>query len=514
MGLILQSDTFFVASFNNQDDKYDNGGADVSHRGGRPGFVQVEGNDLVIPDFAGNFFFNTLGNFIVYPRAGLLFLDFVSGDIIQVTGTVELLWDTSGEIQSFRGAERAWRLRVVKGIRHRSASPLRWSKFGEPSQNSLLTGTWTEAKKIRASQVQASVWRSFGIARIEQESSTIRSLYLEPVDGDPPLPFQPGQYLTIRLPRLTLGKEKRIPIRTYSLSSAPSDPWYRISVKREAQGLMSTYLHESVEIGHVIEARAPTGSFTLDVMEKRPAVLVAAGVGITPMISMARESITEGIRRRHVRPLTIFHVTRTLVERPFVQELKAMELAGKGAIRYLSIVTQPSTDTEDFHHAGRLTPEGFQRYLPLDDYDFYLCGPTSFMQDTYNILTFKLGVRDEKIFAETFGPASLSRRTEEHTARAEPSAVEPALQASVLFHRSGARQIWTPELGTLLEFAESRGLTPEFGCRSGACGICAVKVLSGKVTHRHAPTFPTKSENVLICCAVPAKCDLELVLDF
>lgn len=101
---VRRSDTFFVASHNDQDDKFNDGGADVNHRGGRLGFVKVEGNSLTIPDYIGNFAFKTLGNFQVTPKAELLFLDFDSGDLLQLTGTVEVLWDKNDEISAFRGA--------------------------------------------------------------------------------------------------------------------------------------------------------------------------------------------------------------------------------------------------------------------------------------------------------------------------------------------------------------------------------------------------------------------------
>jgi len=109
IAMISRADTFFVASYTDVHDKSTNGGADVSHRGGKPGFIKVDGNTLTIPDFMGNFAFNTFGNFLVNPKAGLLFIDFETGDIWQFTGTAELLWDESEDVEAFRGAERFWR---------------------------------------------------------------------------------------------------------------------------------------------------------------------------------------------------------------------------------------------------------------------------------------------------------------------------------------------------------------------------------------------------------------------
>lgn len=139
--IIQKSDTFFVASHNPADDANINGGVDVNHRGGNPGFVKVDGDVLTIPDFTGNFAFNTLGNFVLNPKAGLLFIDFQTGDLLQMTGTVELLWDKIPEIEAFEGAQRAWRFHLEHGHRLVNASPVAFID-GEASPRSLQTGNW------------------------------------------------------------------------------------------------------------------------------------------------------------------------------------------------------------------------------------------------------------------------------------------------------------------------------------------------------------------------------------
>jgi hypothetical protein len=121
--LIAGSDTVFVAS------GAERAGLDMSHRGGRPGFVRLTGDRLTVPDFAGNHYFNTLGNFSVDPRAALLFVDFVSGDLLVVGGEVEIEW-SGQELAAFAGAERLWRVRVTRAWRLPGALPLRWSFQG------------------------------------------------------------------------------------------------------------------------------------------------------------------------------------------------------------------------------------------------------------------------------------------------------------------------------------------------------------------------------------------------
>lgn len=137
--LIQSADTFFVASYLD-DDARGGRAVDVSHRGGKPGFVRVDGNVLTIPDFSGNRFFNTLGNLMANPRAGLVFVDFERGDLLQVSGRAEVVLD-SPEIQSFAGAERLWRVHVRRVLRRPGALALRW-QFGAYSPTALGTGQW------------------------------------------------------------------------------------------------------------------------------------------------------------------------------------------------------------------------------------------------------------------------------------------------------------------------------------------------------------------------------------
>lgn len=137
--LVTAADTFFVASGSGERGQQA-AGLDMSHRGGRPGFVRVEGDTLVVPDFHGNFYFNTLGNFLLDPRAALLFVDFATGDLLQLAGLAEVDWAATDAVA---GAERIWRLHVVRGWRRRGAVPLRWT-FRDYAPTTERTGVWGE----------------------------------------------------------------------------------------------------------------------------------------------------------------------------------------------------------------------------------------------------------------------------------------------------------------------------------------------------------------------------------
>jgi predicted pyridoxine 5'-phosphate oxidase superfamily flavin-nucleotide-binding protein len=137
--LIKSADTFLVASRSRAGSgaAY---GADISHRGGRPGFIRVDGDVLTVPDFPGNHYFNTLGNLMAEPRASLLFVDFETGDLLQLQGTAEIDW-SGAAAEQIAGAERLWRFSVVRGWRRQAASPLHWN-FVEYSRTTAATGLW------------------------------------------------------------------------------------------------------------------------------------------------------------------------------------------------------------------------------------------------------------------------------------------------------------------------------------------------------------------------------------
>ncbi|ALM82885.1 pyridoxamine 5'-phosphate oxidase family protein [Bordetella sp. N] len=531
--LIARSDSFFVASY--VDSRHTDLPAvnlpesgmpdlgrqvDVSHRGGKPGFVRLDADGgMTIPDFNGNLFFNTLGNFMVNPRAGITFADFETGDLLQMTGHAEVIVD-SPEIAAFQGAERLWRFFPERIVRRPLALPVRWAREeAGASPASLLTGNWDDAaQRLRATELVNS-WRPFKVTRIVDESSVVRSFHLEPADGAGRLAHLAGQFLPIRVQ--PSGQDKPL-IRTYTLSIAPSDANYRISVKRE--GVVSQYLHEHIKVGDLIDTRAPGGDFTIDATEKRPAVLLAAGIGVTPMLAMLRHLVYEGQRKQRMRPVWFFHSARSLQERAFADELALLQEQGNGAVHVIRLLSD-LTDAQrsrDYDESGRIDIDVLRARLPFDDYDFYLCGPGAFMQATYDGLR-GLNVADGRIHAEAFGTSSLVRKTDAGATGsaisgmkdAEPARATPkpaSKPVPIRFMTSAKEASWSPGGGSLLELAEESGLNPEFGCRKGNCGTCGTRILQGAVAYAKAPQIAVPEGQALICCAVPADQDAPLQL--
>ncbi len=496
---IATADTFYVATYADLQ-------VDVSHRGGKPGFVRVDDDGLLtIPDFNGNLFFSTLGNIHQNGKAGLLFVDYHSGDTLQITGDARVILD-SPEIAAFQGAERLWTFRARRIVRRRAALALRWhSDPGGISAASEMTGDWqSAANQLRASEL-AQRWRPFKVTKIVDESASIRSFHLMPDDGAGLLPHLAGQHLPIRV---TLPETEKPLIHHYTLSVAPSDGFYRISVKRD--GVVSNYLHNHLQVGDRLETRAPAGDFTLDASETRPAVLLAAGIGTTPMLAMLRHLVFEGRRKQRMRSTYFIQSARNKAERPFARELDTLLAAAQGGFSLIRVLSH-TEDAEagfDYDVAGRIDMALLSQVLPFNDYDFYLCGPPQFTQALYDGLR-SYNIADQRIHAEAFGPSSLVR----HTDSAEPATLLPPVANSTVpikFMTSLKEARWTPQSGSLLELAEARGLRPEYSCREGHCGSCKTRLLKGAVTYKTRPSAKVAEDEVLICCAVPAQQEGEI----
>ena len=506
--MISRADSFFVASYTVRDGVRE---VDASHRGGRPGFVrQDDDGTLLIPDFNGNLFFNTLGNLLLNPKAGLVFTDFETGDVLQMTGSTEVLLD-SPEIAAFQGAERLWRFTPQRIVYRERALALRWTIAEDgDSSSSLMTGNWEQAAQRLQAQALHDSWRPLRVVHIADESAGIRSFHLQPVDDAGLPPFQAGQHLPIRISRE--GDIAAPLIRTYSLSSAPSDDFLRISVKRD--GAVSSHLHDCIQLGDTLETRGPRGGFTVEPSVRRPLVLIGAGVGITPMLSMLREVIYQGQRIGRMRPTWVLQGARTLADLAFSPEMATLVERGGEKVKLQRFLSQPEAGTTlglEFDQAGRITVETLKTLLPLNDYDYYVCGPGSFTQGLYDGLR-AMRIPDDRIHAEAFGVSTLTR---DSAAPLPPSSQQAsvATPVKVLFAKSAKEARWEPQVGTLLELAESRGLSPDFNCRSGTCGTCKTRISAGAVHYLTPPLDPVPAGEVLLCCAVPATDSPPLVLD-
>ncbi|HDV6368442.1 TPA: 2Fe-2S iron-sulfur cluster binding domain-containing protein, partial [Burkholderia cepacia] len=352
----------------------------------------------------------------------------------------------------------------------------------------------TFASTSASPSAPAPAWRPLRIAKIVDEARAIRSFHFEPADGGALPAYEAGQHLTLRV---ALPGSDAPTIRSYTLSDAPGGTHYRITVKRE--GRVSVWLHDHAQAGMTLDAQMPRGHFTFDLASPRPAVLVSAGIGITPMIAMLRRALADD---RPSRRVVFVHGARDAADRPFAAELARIAAAdARLSLHWFDSHPHDGSAAQ----AGRIDLAQLKRLLTFDDYDFYLCGPSAFMRDLYDGLR-ALNVPDERIRFEAFGPSSVARSATRTTGA-------PAASVPVVFRRTGRDAAWTPADGTLLEFAEGQRVAVSSECRSGSCGTCATRVLSGAVDYEQAPDAPVEPGCALLCVARPAQGSEPLVLD-
>jgi len=491
--IIKKADTFFVASVNPREDDGVAAGADVSHRGGRPGFIRIDDQaTLTTPDFVGNFIFNTLGNFLRDDRAGLLLIDFETGDTLYLAARAEIIWK-GPELAAFAGAQRLVRYRLSEVIRVEQALPL---SFSEPDASPLLarTGTWSQAAATIEAQALRNVWRPFRIALIERESDDVQSFHLEPADGQGLAGYSAGQFLPTRKPPIGWAEPAT---RTYTLSDAPGRSTYRISVKREGRGGLSDWLHDHCEVGAVVEAMAPRGGLMFASPPNRAVALISAGIGVTPMMAILNDLMIDSGRTRHHAPVYFIHGARDGAHHPFARPLRERSELHSNLGLHVRYSAPAETDVlgANYDAVGRIDLATLRAVLPFDDYDFYLCGPTGFMQSLYNGLR-DLNVPDARIRLESFGPASVTRRPD-----AAPAADEEAVLVKLA--RSDKTLRWRPRDGSLLDLVERAAAQALSSCRSGVCGSCSVKVLAGSVDYPERPAHEIDSGQALICVGRP-----------
>lgn len=251
-------------------------------------------------------------------------------------------------------------------------------------------------------------WRSFRIVKKERESEEITSFYLSPADGGQVPSFKPGQYLSVRVHVPSLGMAQP---RQYSLSQAPGQTHLRISVKRESagvdkpEGMVSATLHDHMNEGMFIDAATPMGDYVLHEDRDTPVVLISAGVGITPKISMLEHLLANNSTRQ----IHFVHACRHGGVHAFKQRVRDLSRRHKNlnTVTYYETPRTADVAQQDYQHAGRLHLAAIADQVVPADADFYVCGPKPFMQVQVAELS-TLGVDPSRIHVEAFGSGGLS----------------------------------------------------------------------------------------------------------
>jgi ferredoxin-NADP reductase/MOSC domain-containing protein YiiM len=341
-------------------------------------------------------------------------------------------------------------------------------------------------------------FRTLRVSRIDQETTEVFSLTLAALDQQPLATALPGQFVVVRLHPNPAGSPL---LRSYSLSSAPGADHYRISIKLEAHGAASGYLHERIRVGDCLEVSAPRGAFTLT-PDERPAALLSAGVGITPVLAMLHALAAA----KSTREVWWLYGARNRAEHPFAQECDELLRQIPRGCRYViySQAAPSEVSGADFDARGHLNVDVLTRLKVPTEADFYLCGPVGFLQDLTRGLS-SLGVAPGRIHSEVFGPGASStpgiteQRPPPH-APAGPAGKGPHIS----FARSGLSVDWDARFQNLLELCEACDVPVRWSCRTGVCHSCEVALIGGGVTYEPEPLEPPASGNLLICCSCPA----------
>jgi ferredoxin-NADP reductase/MOSC domain-containing protein YiiM len=349
-------------------------------------------------------------------------------------------------------------------------------------------------------------WPGFRPMRVEQvvqESAAVSSIYLVAADGTALPVASAGQYLTLRVS----GAGEPAPVRSYSLSSAPGSSPYRISVKREPHGVASTYLTTSLRPGTILDVAAPRGTFALD-SGRDPVLLLSAGIGLTPVLSMLHALAD----KRSEREVWWIHGARSPEELPLAAEAHTLLESLPRSNEHIFFSGVMPRDHDGFNAAsGRLTKDSLASLgIPLDASAF-LCGPAGFMAGMQQALT-ELGINPARVFTELFGalPAINPGVTDQVRKAPHLPSGPPGTGPRVTFARSGITAGFGDGQHSLLELADACDVPARWSCRTGVCHTCITPLLSGDVTYSPEPLERAPAGEVLICCSQPAS---DVVLD-
>jgi ferredoxin-NADP reductase/MOSC domain-containing protein YiiM len=348
-------------------------------------------------------------------------------------------------------------------------------------------------------------FRKLAVTAITRESESVVSIRFDDPLGSPLPAARPGQYLTLRVQP---DGQLRSLLRNYSLSGPPDSGYYRVSVKREPEGLASGYLHSRLAVGDRLDVAAPRGTFILDATHS-PVLLISAGIGATPVLAMLQALATAHADRE----VWWLHSARNRREHSFAAEAGTL-LSSLPNVHTRIWYSRPGPDDiqgRDFDATGRLTASELAKLEPPPDGEAYLCGPVPFMDELSAGLAAG-GIDASRIHTEPFGPApSVTPGIAAVPARTpHPPSGEPGDGPTIEFARSNLAVPWSAGYGSLLELAEACDVPVRWSCRTGVCHTCETTLIAGDLDYNPDPVEPPADGSALICCSQPRD---DVVLD-
>jgi ferredoxin-NADP reductase/MOSC domain-containing protein YiiM len=355
---------------------------------------------------------------------------------------------------------------------------------------------------LKASTGPPPAWpgfRTMRVARLEREAASVVSLYLEQPEGASLPPALPGQFLVLRLRKTPGGP---LLLRNYSMSGMPCARSYRVSVKREMHGAVSSYLNDHVQAGDTLEVSAPRGGFTLGSGDA-PVVLISAGIGATPVLAMLYSLSSTASRRE----IWWIYGARNRAEHPFAKESRGLLQTLVNSRSHI-VYSKPNSEDKpgvDYDSVGHVDTPLLDRLGVTREADFYLCGPPSFLRDlTAGLKTW--GADSTRIHQEVFGseaPITPGIARSSHPPVHAPAG-KPGACPQISFTRSGLTVSWDSRFSSLLELAEACDVPAQWSCRTGVCHTCECALIGGTVNYEPDPLEPPATGNVLICCSRPS----------
>lgn len=368
---------------------------------------------------------------------------------------------------------------------------------------------WADARRFRlgkpAPTGPARSWSGqLRVAKIFVETPEVRTFRLVMPDA-PRLPFdyQPGQYLN-----LTLQIDGRKVRRSYTIASSPTRIGYcELSIKREEHGLASRHFHDRIREGDLLEVTAPAGKFTFNGKESQEIVMIAGGVGITPLMAKIRY-LTDLAWPGQIR--LIFSV-KTAEDFIFRDELEALQQ--RYANLRVTVTVTSDADPNWRGERGRISPALLQRVAPnLTASRVHLCGPTEMTKPIIEMLR-QLGVPDDHIKFESFASPSRNQNSAaEPPSESAAIVVAPREDATLEFSRSG-RSVGKLHGQTILEIAEEEGIEIPYECRAGVCGQCKTRLLRGNVVMNAEDALDSEDRSQGLILSCQARCLDDVLVD-
>ncbi len=375
-----------------------------------------------------------------------------------------------------------------------------WQSSFQAMLQQELSSKTTVGNPGLAGEEQPPAWpgfRQMQVARINKESENVTSLVLSPIDGQTLPLCQAGQFVVLRL---LVDAGKPPVLRSYSLSDLPAVDHLRISVKNELKGIGSSFLCDRAREGDLLDVSAPRGSFTLR-PSQNPVALLSAGVGATPVMAMLHSLVAE----RSQREIWWIYGARNRVDHPFAEESRSLLKQLSRGREYI-VYSRPAAIDQigaDFDAPGHIDVALLERIGVSQGSDFYLCGPSSFLQNMRDGLR-TWGVLTGNVHTEIFGsfeaitPGMAQVVHTPHLPQGPPGS-----GPSVSFARSGITAAWDPKFASLLELAETCAVPVRWSCRTGVCHTCMTGLIDGSITYNPEPLERPAPGNVLICCSQP-----------